>query len=146
MVGSMGCAIDIGLGLSIMQSNKRVIVIDGDGAILMRLGAMSTVGFMAPENLTHIVLDNGAYESTGSQRTVSSILDFKMLAHSNRYRNSMKLSSLSDLGSLLDSDRKGPNFIHFPIKKGIPSNLPRPLISPNNVAQRFRKNIENTND
>ena len=64
MVGSMGCAIDIGLGLSIMQSNKRVIVIDGDGAILMRLGAMSTVGFIAPENLTHIVLDNGAYEST----------------------------------------------------------------------------------
>ena len=146
MVGSMGCAIDIGLGLSIMQSNKRVIVIDGDGAILMRLGAMSTVGFMAPENLTHIVLDNGAYESTGSQRTVSSILDFKMLAHSNRYRNSMKLSSLSDLASLLDSDRKGPNFIHFPIKKGIVSKLPRPLISPNDVAQRFRKNIQNTND
>jgi len=141
MVGSMGCAIDIGLGLSMMQPNKRVIVIDGDGALLMRLGAMSTVGFMAPENLTHIVLDNGVYESTGSQKTVSSILDFKMFAHSNCYRNSSKLNSLEDLDSLLESNKKGPNFIHFPIKAGVPNKLPRPLISPNEVAQRFRGNI-----
>ena len=143
MVGSMGCAIDIGLGLSIQRPDKRVIVIDGDGAILMRLGAMSTVGFMAPENLNHIVLDNGAYESTGSQKTVSSLIDFKMIAHSNRYRNSIKMNSLKDFDSLLDSNMKGPNFIHFPIKKGVPSKLPRPSITPKEVAIRFRKNIEN---
>jgi len=104
---------------------------------------MSTVGFMAPENLNHIVLDNGAYESTGSQKTVSSLIDFKMIAHSNRYRNSIKMNSLKDFDSLLDSNMKGPNFIHFPIKKGVPSKLPRPSITPKEVAIRFRKNIEN---
>ena len=143
MVGSMGCAIDIGLGLSLQRPDKRVIVIDGDGAILMRLGAMSTVGFMAPENLTHVVLDNGAYESTGAQKTVSSILDFKTFAYSNRYKNSIKMNSLKDFDSLLDSNKKGPNFIHFPIKKGVKKNLPRPSILPNEVAERFRNNIKN---
>ena len=143
MVGSMGCAIDIGLGLSLQRPDKRVIVIDGDGAILMRLGAMSTVGFMSPENLTHVVLDNGAYESTGAQKTVSPILDFKAFAFSNRYRNSIKMNSLKDFDSLLDSNIKGPNFIHFPIKTGVQSNLPRPSILPKEVAERFKKNIEN---
>ena len=143
MVGSMGCAIDIGLGLSLQRPDKRVIVIDGDGAILMRLGAMSTVGFMAPENLTHVVLDNGVYESTGAQKTVSSILDFKTFAYSNRYKNSIKMNSLKDFDSLLDSNKKGPNFIHFPIKKGVKKNLPRPSIMLNEVAERFRNNIKN---
>ena len=143
MVGSMGCAIDIGLGLSLQRPDKRVIVIDGDGAILMRLGAMSTVGYMAPENLTHVVLDNGAYESTGAQKTVSAILDFKTFAYSNRYKNSIKMNSLKDFDSLLDSNKKGPNFIHFPIKKGVKKNLPRPSILPNEVAERFRNNIKN---
>jgi phosphonopyruvate decarboxylase len=142
MVGSMGCAIDIGLGLALMQPNKRVIVIDGDGAILMRLGAMSTVGFMAPENLIHIVLDNGTYESTGSQRTVSSILDFRMFAHSNSYRNSTKTNSLEDLSGFLNAKQKGPSFIHFPIASGVPRELPRPSVSPNEVLQRFRRNIK----
>ena len=138
MVGSMGCAIDIGLGLAIMQPKKRVIVIDGDGALLMRLGAISTVGYMAPKNLHHLVLDNNAYESTGSQKTVSQLIDFVGIAESNNYKYCLATSSIQ---TLLESLRTaiGPSFVHFPIKAGVPEGLPRPTVSPEDVAIRFRK-------
>ena len=64
MVGSMGCASTLGLGLAIAQPHRRVFVIDGDGAMLMRMGAMATVGYERPANLTHVLLDNGLHEST----------------------------------------------------------------------------------
>src|SRR5262249_34928766 len=60
MVGSMGCASSFGLGLAWAQPKKRVIVVDGDGAVLMRMGALATLGFERPANLLHILLDNEA--------------------------------------------------------------------------------------
>src|SRR6185503_5573567 len=72
VVGSMGCASTIGLGLAQHWKRKgKVIVLDGDGAALMRLEAMVSVGFMQPENLIHVVLDNNAHDSTGGQQTLS---------------------------------------------------------------------------
>jgi thiamine pyrophosphate-dependent acetolactate synthase large subunit-like protein len=71
MVGSMGCASSMGLGVALSQPERRVVVLDGDGAALMRMGAMATVGYERPSNLVHILLDNEMHESTGGQSTVS---------------------------------------------------------------------------
>ncbi len=74
-VGSMGCASGIGLGIA-QSTEEQVFVIDGDGAALMKMGTLATIGHYKPKNLVHIVIDNGAYESTGGQPTTSTSLDW----------------------------------------------------------------------
>ena len=76
MVGSMGCVSSIGLGMSIAKKDKKFIAIDGDGALLMRLGNLATNGYYSPANLLHILLDNHSYDSTGGQMTVSQHNEF----------------------------------------------------------------------
>ena len=69
MLGSMGLASSIGLGLAMAQPDKRVIVLDGDGAVLMNLGTLATIANYAPKNYLLVILDNCCYGSTGSQPT-----------------------------------------------------------------------------
>ncbi len=67
MIGSMGLASSIGLGLALSKPNRNVVVIDGDGALLMNMGSLVTINACKPRNLTWIVINNGAYGSTGNQ-------------------------------------------------------------------------------
>ena len=76
MVGSMGCAVSLGLGIALTQPERKVVVVDGDGAALMRLGAQSIVGYEHPSNLIHVLLDNAIHESTGGQSTVRTVGEF----------------------------------------------------------------------
>ncbi|MGI9291552.1 MAG: phosphonopyruvate decarboxylase, partial [Gammaproteobacteria bacterium] len=85
MVGSMGCAVSLGLGIALAQPERPVIVLDGDGAALMRLGAQSIAGYEAPENLTHVLLDNAIHESTGGQATVARSVNFPAIAAASGY-------------------------------------------------------------
>jgi phosphonopyruvate decarboxylase len=78
-VGSMGGASGMGLGVA-LNTERPVVVLDGDGAALMKLGAFATIGAYAPRNLIHVVLDNGAHDSTGGQQTVSASVDFAAVA------------------------------------------------------------------
>jgi thiamine pyrophosphate-dependent acetolactate synthase large subunit-like protein len=71
MLGSMGLAIPIALGVAIAQPRRHVVALEGDGSLLMQLGCLGTVAMRAPRNLTIVVWDNGAYQITGSQPTVS---------------------------------------------------------------------------
>ncbi len=71
MLGSMGLAIPIALGVALAQPNRRVIALEGDGSLLMQLGCLSTVALRAPRNLTIVVMDNGIYQITGSQPTAT---------------------------------------------------------------------------
>src|SRR6185312_6741324 len=80
MVGSMGCVVPLALGLALRRPDLRVVALDGDGAALMRLGAFATVGAYAPPNLWHLLLDNGAHDSTGGQATVSGRISFAGVA------------------------------------------------------------------
>lgn len=80
MCGSMGCALPIGIGVA-MNADRRVIVLDGDGAALMSLGSLAVAKFLALPNLTHYILDNAAYASTGGQPTCSRAVDFEALGH-----------------------------------------------------------------
>ena len=78
-VGSMGCASAMGLGVA-LNVDRPVIILDGDGAALMKMGSLATIGAQAPGNLTHIVLDNGVHDSTGGQATASLIVNFARVA------------------------------------------------------------------
>ena len=69
--GSMGLASSIGLGLAMAQPEKRVVVLDGDGSLLMNLGSLATIGWVQPKNLVVIVWDNGVYGTTGGQDTAT---------------------------------------------------------------------------
>lgn len=142
MVGSMGCAASFGLGLALARPDHRVFVIDGDGAALMRLSAMSTIGYERPPNLVHIVLDNYVYESTGSQSTVSASVDFCGLAAACGYPTVRRVSRPEELtAAILDSPGQLA-FYHVPILPGVPQKLGRPNISPPDVAARFRQFLE----
>ena len=139
MVGSMGCAVSIGLGLAKTKPTARVIVVDGDGALLMRLGAITSLCHENPKNLIHILLDNGEYESTGSQKTVSKTIDFSLVATASGYSHVAKHISLSDLEKHLSSQVNKLSFIHMPTEPGISNNLLRPKIAPPEGASRYKQ-------
>src|SRR6266850_5483858 len=77
MLGSMGLAIPIALGVAVAQPRRHVIALEGDGSLLMQLGCLTTVAALAPKNLTIVVMDNGLYQITGSQPTpAAGVADF----------------------------------------------------------------------
>ena len=80
MVGSMGLASSIGLGIAIKNPKKRIFVFDGDGNILMNLGSLTTIGTIKPKNLIHLVFDNGSHESTGGQPTCTNSISIAKIA------------------------------------------------------------------
>ncbi len=139
MVGSMGCVSSLALGLALAQPNRRIIAVDGDGALLMRMGAMATIGYEHPVNLTHILLDNQRHESTGGQSTVSHSIDFCAIAAACGYPQVAHATASADAGRFLEQERKGPGFLHVKIRPGVADDLPRPDITPAQVAQRLRR-------
>ncbi|NQV55100.1 MAG: phosphonopyruvate decarboxylase [Rhodospirillales bacterium] len=138
-VGSMGCASGMGLGVA-LNSNNKVIVLDGDGAALMKLGALATIGAYHPKNLIHIVLDNGSHDSTGGQATVSPKVDFAGVAASCGYQTAWTCDDLAGFKEAMAAANSsdGPHFIRMMIGPGSIDNLGRPTVSPAEVALRFK--------
>lgn len=139
MVGSMGCASSLGLGFSIARADKKVIVIDGDGAALMRLGNLATVGAYGAANFYHLLLDNGMHESTGGQATVSDNVDFPSIAAACGYRSIHRFSGYQDLAVFLGDE--APAFMHAQTRRGVPEGLPRPTVKPAEVARRLMAHV-----
>jgi phosphonopyruvate decarboxylase len=140
VVGSMGCASSIALGVALYQPERRVIVLDGDGAALMRLEAMVSIGHYAPANLTHVILDNQCYETTGGQRTLSPTVDFPRLAINCGYRTACSSNQPQSLATFMAEVDKsdGPHLVHFKVRTGSDPNLKRPVVAPPAIAARFR--------
>ncbi len=140
MVGSMGCASSFGLGLSLAQPNKQIVVVDGDGAALMRMGNMATVGAYGRQNLQHLLLDNGVHDSTGGQATVSRGLSFAAIASACGYQNSAEGVEQGQIKRLLAS-KNGPDFLQLRIRQGVPDNLLRPDQRPDQVCRRLMSHL-----
>lgn len=140
MVGSMGCISSVGLGLSLSKKDKDIIVIDGDGALLMRMGALATNGYYSPPNMLHILLDNNAHDSTGGQKTVSDNIDFIEITAACGYSKSIYVHNLEQLkSSIMDwKIAKGLTFLHLKIAPGSKKDLSRPHIKPYQVKDRLR--------
>ena len=139
VVGGMGTASAIGLGITLARPEQPVVVIDGDGAALMKLGTLSTVGFYQPRNLLHIILDNESHDSTGGQQTASPVVDFAAIAQAANYRQAISLDGRNDLGAAVRKLRNepGPSLLHVKIRPGSPDNLGRPTVKPHEVKERF---------
>ncbi len=142
MVGSMGCAASLGLGLSLAKPDLKILVIDGDGAALMRMGNFATAGHYANGNLIHILLDNEVHDSTGAQATVSAGVDFAAIARACSYPLAYRGNDLLLLDELLKGGHPhGPQFGHLKIRPGTIDSLPRPDIAPKQVLQRLMYHI-----
>jgi phosphonopyruvate decarboxylase len=139
VVGGMGTASAIGFGVAQALPKQPVVVIDGDGAALMKLGSFATIGYYQPGNLLHVLLDNESHDSTGGQRTASGIVDFAAVAAATNYRNAFAAERAEDIREALKlaQTRSGPTLLHLRIRAGSPQNLGRPTVKPHEVKERF---------
>jgi len=147
-VGSMGCTSSIALGIA-LNSKKKIIVIDGDGALIMQLGALTTIGHYHPENLYHILIDNNAHESTGGQPTVSDTVNFKEISLGSGYKSVYIANSREDLkialGKMFDAkkkEEKGPSMLIIKVKKGSREDLGRPTTTPIQNKEFFMNSLQ----
>lgn len=126
MLGSMGMATPIGLGIALF-SGRKVIVIDGDGSLLMNPGSLATAAYCSPGNLTILAIDNGAYGSTGNQPTLAGkCVDLELVARGFGIRNTCKAAGKRQLVGIMKKKEKGPRFIHciaLPGNRDVP-NIP----------------------
>lgn len=132
MIGSMGLASSIGLGLALAKPDEDVVVIDGDGSLLMNMGSLATVFANNPQNLTWIVIDNGAYGSTGNQDTYAQVLDLVDVAKGVGFKNSYDFKDI-DLKEVIKSD--DASFIVYNTDAG---NSKAPIIDLDPVAIKNR--------
>lgn len=139
VVGGMGTASAIGLGIAHALPKQRVIILDGDGAALMKMGTLATVGHDQPERLMHIILDNETHDSTGGQTTVSTTVDFARIAAAANYRNVFSAARGEDLDACLAEmfAARGPSLLHLKIRTGSPGKLGRPTVKPPAIKERF---------
>ncbi len=133
MIGSMGLASSIGLGLALARPDKKVVVIDGDGSVLMNMGSLVTVFAKNPSNLTWIVIDNGAYGSTGNQDTYAQLIDLVDIAKGVGFKNSYDFKDI-DLKEIINSE--DASFIVYNTEAG---NSTAPIIdlTPIEIKKRF---------
>ncbi|MCR6572172.1 phosphonopyruvate decarboxylase [Campylobacter insulaenigrae] len=144
MVGSMGCVSSLGLGLS-LNTCKKVISIDGDSALLMRLGVLSTNSYYSKlankGNFCHILLDNESHDSTGGQLNLSPYIDFVSIVKACFYEKIFAVNTVDGFKKALDffvnQEKCGSVFIYVKILKGSVDDLPRPKITPKEVAKRI---------
>ena len=115
MIGSMGLASSIGLGIALKNPKKRIFIFDGDGNILMNLGSLVTIGSLRPKNLIHIVFDNNSHESTGGQPTNSSKVKLEKIAKEVHYKIFI-IKSRTNLLSVLKKIKKLQGTIFLLIK------------------------------
>lgn len=138
-VGGMGHTLSIALGVAMGKPSKKVVCIDGDGSILMHLGALPIVGSIAPNNLTHILLNNAAHESVGGQPTVADKTDFAAIALASGYKAYKSASTLKELTVAWNElkDQQGPVMLEVIITTGSRDNLGRPTNTPTENKQAF---------
>ncbi len=138
-VGAMGCASAVGLGLS-LGTERPVLVVDGDGAALMKLGNMATIGLEGPPNLLHVILDNGVHDSTGGQQTAAATTRFADVALACGYRRVYCCDAPREFEDAITQAlaAPGPHLVHMTIQPGSRERLGRPSVHPADVARRFR--------
>lgn len=141
-VGAMGLASSLGLGLAIGRPDKRIIVLDGDGSLLMNLGSLVSIAAAAPRNLLHFVCENGVYESNGKHPIPGrGRVDFGGLARAAGYRHCHEYANLesfdAEIGAVLRED--GPVFVDLKIESGAAQSVDYEYIYSRQLRDTFRE-------
>lgn len=140
-VGSMGHSSSIALGVALNKPGKRIWCVDGDGAVLMHMGSMAVLGANAPENLIHIVINNGAHETVGGMPTVASKLDLVSIAKACGYPNAVSVDSFEALDRELEAakSRHQLSLIEVKCSIGARDDLGRPTTTALENKENFMK-------
>ncbi|WP_315070639.1 phosphonopyruvate decarboxylase [uncultured Clostridium sp.] len=143
-VGSMGHSSQIALGVALSNKDKEVYCIDGDGALLMHLGGLTTIGNQKPKNFKHILINNGAHDSVGGQETVGFKIDILAIAKGCGYKECFSCSSREELVNLLEriKDGEGPILLEIKVQKGARKDLGRPTSTPIENKEAFMKFLD----
>ena len=138
-VGSMGHSSSIALGVAINKPGSKVWCIDGDGAVLMHMGSMAVIGANKPNNLIHVVINNGAHETVGGMPTVAGNVDLVGVAKACGYPFAVSVSSFEDLDKELKAakERNELSLIEAKCAIGARDDLGRPTTSALENKQRF---------
>ena len=145
-VGSMGHASQIALGIALQKPDRRVIVFDGDGALLMHMGGLAIIGDYNPKNLVHIVFNNGAHDSVGGQPTVGQKIDVEAIAKAVGYKEVMSVDSQSALINAMNHVNNaaigGVSLINVNVRKGNRKDLGRPTTTPQQNKEALMKELQ----
>lgn len=143
-VGSMGHSSSIALGIAINKPDSKIWCIDGDGAVLMHMGSMAVLGYNAPKNLIHIIINNGAHETVGGMPTVAEKIDFVSVARACGYPNAICVETFDDLDSELENAkaRNELSLIEVKCSIGARDNLGRPTTTALENKNKFMEYLK----
>jgi phosphonopyruvate decarboxylase len=136
-VGSMGHASQIALSIALSKPDRLVTCIDGDGAVIMQAGGLTTIGTRKPKNFRHIVVNNGAHDSVGGQPTVALEIDIPAIARAAGYGKAITVRTKAELASALASRDNVTTLIEIRTRKGSRKDLGRPKESPTENKAAF---------
>ncbi|MDE0308798.1 MAG: thiamine pyrophosphate-dependent enzyme [Acidiferrobacterales bacterium] len=139
--GAMGQASSHGLGIALGAPDEKVVILDGDGSLLMNLGSLFTIGHAAPKNLVHFVLHNRTYEANGEFPVLGSkVIQFEELAQIAGYRHSFAFSDIAEFKSMIKHilGLKGPVFVNLHVEPGEPYPRDYKVIHSLESRTRFR--------
>src|SRR3954468_7919025 len=123
--GSMGIASSIGVGLALARPDAPVLVVDGDGSLLMNLGSLATIGLLQPPNLVLVVMDNEAYATTGGQPTPTAHgADLEAAARALRIVTTATVRSAEELQASIEARESGPRVIVAKVSESAPAAKP----------------------
>ena len=144
MIGSMGLASSIGLGIAAAQPEVPVAVIDGDGNVLMNLGSLAMTAVMAPAKFRHVVLDNGVYASTGNQPAISASVKLEEIARAAGYRKVARVGRLADVAPALRAQlaEDGPTLLLIETQPESGPPAPRIPYTPPEMTARVTRAVE----
>ena len=143
-VGSMGHSSSIALGIALQKPEKTIWAIDGDGALLMHMGALAVIGKCKPKNLIHIIINNGSHESVGGQPTAAGGLDVVAIARGCGYENAVSVSTFEELDRALAEAKKRQTLCIIEVKSaiGARSDLGRPTTTPRENKRSFMRKLQ----
>ena len=142
-VGSMGHSSSIALGVAINQPQKKIWCIDGDGAVLMHMGAMAVIGTVCPNNFVHIIINNEAHETVGGMPTVAGKIDLNAVARACGYKSVCSVNTYDDLENELEKAAAANVLSLIEVKCGLGArtNLGRPTTTPVDNKDSFMRHL-----
>jgi phosphonopyruvate decarboxylase len=143
-VGSMGHSISISMGVALSKPDRLVYCLDGDGAMMMQMGAMTNIGVSGIKNIRHVVFNNGAHESVGAQPTVAFGIDIPQIARACGYRETYGVADISELKQVLETfrDKEGPALLEIKVNLASRDDLGRPTRSTHENKEDFMSHLK----